>query len=96
MRILLVLATIADAIMALALLLVSPFVIKGVNNAGPQMPDALWFGLIVLATIACPIAAWIGRARLGPGWSLAIAAAPPVGALLVIFLESFLMGLGSY
>ena len=96
MRLLMILATIADIGMLLLLLAVSGFVLQGVNNTGPQMPDALWFGLIVLATIACPIAAWIGRARLGPGWSLAIAAAPPVGALLVIFLESFLMGLGSY
>ena len=93
MRILLVLATIADAIMALALLLVSPFVVKGVNNAGPQMPDALYFFLILFAAIAAPLVAWIWRARLGPGWSLAIAAAPPVGALVLIFLESFLTGL---
>ena len=93
MRLLLILATIADIGMLLLLLAVSGFVLQGVNNTGPQMPDALWFGLIVLATIAAPIVAWVWRARLGPGLSLAIAAAPPVGALILVFLESFITGL---
>lgn len=93
MRILLVLATIADAIMALALLLVSPFVIKGVNNAGPQMPDALYFFLILLAAIAAPVIAWIWIERRRPGLAALLAAAPPTLALGWIFVESFLTGL---
>ena len=93
MRILMVLATIADMVMALALLLVSPFVIKGVNNAGPQMPDALYFFLILFATLAAPLVAWIWRARLGPALSLAVAAAPPLLALAVMFFDSLLIAL---
>lgn len=93
MRLLLILATLADIVMALALLLVSPFVIKGVNNSGPQMPDALYFFLILLAAIAAPVVAWIWLERRHPGQAVLLAAAPPLLSVAVIFFDSFLIAL---
>ena len=83
MRPALLLITLADAALALLLLAVSGYVLEGVNNTGPMMPEALLFAAMLLACIACPALAWALRARLDPGMGIAIAAAPLAVAAIV-------------
>jgi hypothetical protein len=64
--------------MALAALLiaVSGFVLEGVNNTGPMMPEAIFFVALIIICLAAPALAWGLRHRLEPPLVLAIAAAP--------------------
>lgn len=86
MRLALILLTIADLALALLLIAVSGFVLEGVNNTGPQMPDALIFGLLLAGAIAAPALAWFLRHRFDPPAILALAAAPLViaGGILML------------
>ncbi len=84
MRLALILLTIADLALALLLIAVSGFVLEGVNNTGPQMLDALYFGAMLLGTIAAPLLAWFLRHRFDPPTTLALAAAPLIVAVGIL------------
>ncbi|MFO1091161.1 MAG: hypothetical protein U1E46_16420 [Hyphomicrobiales bacterium] len=76
MTALLVLLTIADVALAVLLIAVSGFVLEGVNNTGPMMPEAVFFVALVVVCLVAPIAAWALRRKLDPMIVLVIAAAP--------------------
>ena len=86
MRLALILLTIADLALALLLVAVSGFVFEGVNNTGPQMPDALIFGLLLLGAVAAPALAWLLRHRFDPPTILALAAAALVVAVGILMV----------
>ena len=67
---------------------VSGFILEGVNNTGPLMPEAVLLVAFVVFCLAAPALAWIGRRRGWPGGTIAaIALAPPVVAALVLIAE---------
>lgn len=72
----LVIATVLDLGLALLLIGVSGFVLQGVNNTGPMMPEAILFILMIVISIASPLAAWAFRRDLGSATLLALAYAP--------------------
>jgi hypothetical protein len=84
----LILATVADLALAALLVAVSGFVLQGVNNTGPMMPEAaLLVGMIVLCLLA-PVAAWVLRARAaGPAAVLGAACAPLALAAAALLVE---------
>ena len=83
----LVIATVLDLGLALLLIGVSGFVLQGVNNTGPMMPEAILFILMIVISIASPLAAWAFRRDLGSATLLALAYAPPVIAVGVLLAE---------
>lgn len=65
MRVLLVLATLADIGAGLLFIAVSGFVLYGVNNTGPDsVPTAVAFVTFIVLCFAAPVAAWVLRGRL--------------------------------
>ena len=74
----LIIATVLDLGLGLLLTGVSGFVLQGVNNTGPVMPDAILFVLVIALCFVAPIAAWSLRGRTGSTSVLAIAFSPPI------------------
>jgi hypothetical protein len=83
----LVVATVLDLGLGLLMISVSGFVLQGVNNTGPMMPEALFFGLMVALCFGAPIAAWSLRRRLASPTLLAIACSPLLVTTGVLLLE---------
>ena len=84
----LAIATLIDLALAALLIGVSGFILEGVNNTGPQMPEAALLVAFVVACIAAPVVAWIGRSRgWKPGLLLALVLAPPAIAVVVLLAE---------
>ena len=81
----LIIATVLDLGLGLLLASVSGFVLQGVNNTGPVMPNAIVFILMIALCFGAPIAAWSLRGRIGSGSVLAVAFSPPIvfGAALL-------------
>jgi hypothetical protein len=48
MRALIVIAAVADLALGALLVAVSGFVLQGVNNTGPMMPEAIFYVLMIL------------------------------------------------
>jgi hypothetical protein len=83
----LVIATLLDLGLGLLLIAVSGFILEGVNNTGPMMPEAVFLiGMIVLC-VGAPVAAWSLRRRLSAPAVLALAYAPLLIAALVMLAE---------
>ena len=80
----LLIATVLDVGMGLLLIGVSGFILQGVNNTGPMMPEAVLFVLMIALCVGAPSAAWFLRGRLAPLAVLAIAYSPLVVAGLVL------------
>jgi hypothetical membrane protein len=76
MRAGLIIATIADLGLALFLVALSGFVLEGVNNTGPMMPEAIFYVLFILLCLGAPALAWLRRRTLSPEAALGIAAIP--------------------
>ena len=74
----LTIATVLDLGLGVLLSSVSGFVLQGVNNNGPVMPDAILFLLMIALCFVAPIAAWSLRGRIGSASVLAIAFSPPI------------------
>jgi hypothetical protein len=90
MTVALVLATILDVALGVLLIAVSGFVLEGVNNTGPTMPDAALFVAMIAFSFAAPLTAWLVRRRLSPSVTLVIALAPLiVGAIALIIEPAF-------
>ena len=90
MAALLVLATVVDLGLAALLVGVSGFVLEGVNNTGPTMPDAVILVAFIVFSVAAPLVAWGRRSRARPAATLIIAWAPPAIAAIVLLLEPLL------
>lgn len=73
---LLVILAIANYALALLLIAVSGFILQGVNNTGPMLPEAYFFVALVIAAVVMPSVALLLRRRLPPRTALALAAAP--------------------
>jgi hypothetical protein len=86
MRILLIVATIADLALGVLLVAVSGFILQGVNNTGP-MDGAIWFVLMLLLCFAAPVLGWVLRKRMPPPAVLAIAFSPIIIGALVLLAE---------
>ena len=87
MTVLLVILTVANLALAALLVAVSGFILQGVNNTGPMMPEAVFFVGFIVACLVAPAVAWAMRRRLAEGPVLAIAAAPLVVATLVLAIS---------
>ena len=74
----LIIATVLDFGLRLLLASVSGFVLQGVNNTGPVMPDAILFILMIALCFGAPIAAWSLRGRIGSASVLAVAFSPQI------------------
>lgn len=84
----LVVASVVDLGLAVLLVGVSGFILQGVNNQGPMMPEAIFLMLMIALCLAAPAAAWLLRARqASPHVVLAIGYAPPAIAVLVLIAE---------
>jgi hypothetical protein len=90
MAALLILATLIDLGLAALLIGVSGFVLEGVNNTGPSMPDAVILVAFIVFSIAAPLAAWARRSHARPAVTLIIAWAPAAIASIVLLLEPLL------
>lgn len=73
---LLVVLAIANYALALLLVAVSGFILQGVNNTGPMMPEAYFFVALIIAAVVAPTFALLMRSHLKPRTALTIAAAP--------------------
>lgn len=81
----LVLLTLANLALAVLMVAVSGFILQGVNNQGPMMPEAIAFVALLIATLLAPATAWLIRKRAAPAVTGAVAAAPlAVAALLLV------------
>jgi hypothetical protein len=87
MTLALVVLTVANLALATLLVFVSGFVLQGVNNTGPMMPEAIFFVGFIVMCLAAPAIAWALRRRLQPGPVLAIAAAPLALATAVLAIS---------
>jgi hypothetical protein len=83
----LVIATLLDLCLGLLLIAVSGFILEGVNNTGPMLPEAAFLVLMIAVSIFAPIAAWTLRKRLAPAAVLALAYSPLAIAALVMLVE---------
>jgi hypothetical protein len=90
MAALLVLATVIDLALAALLISVSGFVLEGVNNTGPTMPDAAFLVAFIIFSVAAPLAAWARKSRARPATTLITAWAPPAIAAIALLLEPLL------
>ena len=85
MRVLIVLAAVADLAMGALFVAVSGFVLQGVNNTGTDVVTATLYVGFILACFACALTALLAK-TLSPGVRLAIACAP-------LAIGAFVMGL---
>lgn len=85
MRILLILATIADIGIGILFIAVSGFVLQGVNNTGPgDMPTAVFFVGYIVLCFAAPLVAWLWK-DLKDEWKQVIAWSPvAIGAIAMV------------
>jgi hypothetical protein len=80
----LLIAAVLDFGMGLLLISVSGFILQGVGNTGPMMPEAVFFVLMIALCLGLPAATWFLRRRLAPLAVLAIAYSPLIVAGLVL------------
>ena len=86
MRVLLLLAGLADVGLGILLIAVSGFILQGVNNTGPMMPEAVFYVIMMAWCFVAPIVVWLSRNRLADQASAAIILSPLAifGIMLVI------------
>jgi hypothetical protein len=82
--VLLILASVADGLLAVLLIAVSGFVFGGGPEGGHGDPSevAIWSAGLILC-IAAPIAGFVLRSFGRTGGGLVVAWLPPIGALLI-------------
>lgn len=86
MGVLLVILAIANYALALLLVAVSGFILQGVNNTGPMLPEAYFFVAMIAAAVIAPTFALVMRRRLQPTTALAITAAPLMCAAAALMI----------
>jgi len=82
-----VIATVLDLGLGVLLVAVSGFVLHGVNNTGPLMPDAVLFVLMIGLCLGGPVAAWTLRKRIASPAVLAIAYSPLIVMAVALLAE---------
>ena len=83
---LLILASIADALLAALLIGVSGFIFGGGPEGGHgEISGVLMWSIGMLASIAAPIGGFVLRSKGQPGTGIIVAWLPPLAALLVTF-----------
>ncbi len=83
----LIIATVLDLALGVLLISVSGFILQGVNNTGPAMPDAVLFVAMIILCFAAPLTAWLVRKRLPFPVVLVIAYAPLLFAGIALLTE---------
>lgn len=85
MRALLIVAGLADLALGVLLVAVSGFILQGVNNTGPMMPEAIFYVIVMGWCFIAPLAPWLLHIRLQAPARLAIILSPLViaGGLLL-------------
>ena len=86
MRVLFIVAGLADIALGVLLIAVSGFILQGVYNTGPMLPEAVFYVIMMAWCFVAPLATWLSRSRLQVQARLAIILSPLViaGALLMI------------
>ncbi len=86
MRALIVIAAVADLALGALLVAVSGFVLQGVNDTGPMMPEAIFYVLMILWCLAAPVVAWLARDGYSAQTRLGIVVSPlaMAAALLLV------------
>ena len=86
MIVLLILATVADTLLAVLLIAVSGFIFGGGPEGmhGDPSGAAMW-SITMLVCIGTPIAGFVLRAKGLAGIGVLLAWLPPIGALLIAF-----------
>ena len=87
----LIFATVLDFGLGLLLVAVSGFVLQGINNTGPLMPDAVFFVLMVGLCFGAPLTAWSVKKRIASLAVLAIAYSPLTIMGVVLLVEPLLV-----
>jgi hypothetical protein len=83
MRVILTIIGLADFAIGILLIAVSGFILQGVYNTGPMMPDAIFYVAFVVWCFAAPVLAFVFRRRLSTTALMLIAASP---AAVFLFL----------
>jgi hypothetical protein len=81
MRLVLFVLGLADIALCVLLAALSGFILHGVNNTGPIMPDAIFYLALLLWCFVAPLLAIILRNRIGGAARIALCSSP-----LAIFL----------
>ena len=90
MRFLLVIITVLDLALAMLLISVSGFILQGVTNTGPMMPEAIFYVFLIVSCFAFPLGAWVLRDRMMPGVPLLVAGLPLALAAIALLLPPLL------
>ena len=83
----LIIATVLDLALGVLLISVSGFILQGVNNTGPLIPDAVFFVAMTIFCFAAPLIAWLVRKQLASPIVVVIAFAPLMVAGIVLLAE---------
>jgi hypothetical protein len=86
-RILLVVLALGDLALGVLLVAVSGFILQGVYNTGPLMPDAIFYVAFTIACFLAPLLVAILRKRMAMGAKLGIVAAPLAVAAFVLLIS---------
>ena len=84
MKAVLILIAVADLLLGVLLFAVSGFILQGVNNTGPMMPEAIFYGLAIGWCFLAPLVPWTFGASLKPAAAIIIAASPVAISLLAV------------
>jgi len=87
MRVVLIIVTLADLGLGALLIAVSGFILEGVNNTGPMVPESVLFVLMIALCFVAPLIAWVLRGRSGPAAALGIAVVPLVIGLFSLLIS---------
>jgi len=86
-HIFLVLLAVADVALGVLLVYVSGFILQGVYNTGPVMPDAIFYVAFTIACFLAPLLLAIFRKRMATAAKFGIVAAPLVLAAIVLLIS---------
>jgi hypothetical protein len=87
MRVLFILAGLADVALGVLLIAVSGFVLQGVYNTGPMMPEAVFYVIMMAWCFVAPPVAWLSRTRLGAQARAAIILSPLAVAGIMLLIS---------
>lgn len=78
---------VADIALAVLLVAVSGFILQGVNNTGPMMPESIFYVALILACVVAPVIAVAMHRKRDPAKAIIIALLPLVAAGLAMAIE---------
>lgn len=76
--------TLANLALLLMMIAGAGFILEGVNNTGPMMPEAIFYVALMVACLVAPAFAWWGRRTWSVQATLATAALPLLFAGLAL------------